>query len=416
MNTSFINILNRIGTLHTFAGGPRRGVELSDTKPICPAAVAWDDTGRIVDVGPQDEIEKKYRYNDVIWHDAGGMMVTPGLIDSHTHCVHAGGRSEEFVLRCLGADYMKILESGGGILNSADRTREASQGELMETGRKALDLALSFGVTTIEVKSGYGLDTESELKMLRAIKDLGRTHEMRVYGTFCGAHAVPREFKDRPDRYVDLVVNEMIPRVAEEKLASYCDVFIEKGAFSVEQGRRILEAGLKYGLRPKVHCDEISSIGATRMCVELGALSVDHLIAITDESIGVLAKSNTVGCLLPGTSFFLKKSYAPCRKMIDAGCLLALATDNNPGSSRTENLQWILTTACLYYGLRPEEAFSMVTVNAAASMGLQNEVGSIEKGKWADLAIWDIDNLAEVPYHHAVNNVKGFFVGGASII
>jgi imidazolonepropionase len=347
-------------------------------------------------------------------------MVTPGLIDSHTHCVHAGGRSGEFVLRCLGADYMKILEAGGGILNSAYRTRRASQGELMETGRKALDLSLSFGVTTLEAKSGYGLDTETELKMLRAIRELDRTHPVRLKATFCGAHAVPREFKDNPDGYVDLVVNEMIPRVADEKLASYCDVFIEDsvGAFTVDQGRKVLEAGLKYGLKPKVHCDEIKSLGsdAARMCIELGALSVDHLIAITDESIGALAKSNTVGCLLPGTSFFLKKPYAPCRKMIDAGCLLALATDNNPGSSRTENLQWVLTAACLYYGLKPEEAFSMATINAAAALGLENELGSIEKEKWADMVIWDVDNPAEVPYHHAVNNVKSVIIAGERVV
>ena len=202
-----VHILHRIGTLHTFAGGPRRKEALLDTKPILNAAVAWDNNGKILAVGENEEILKKYRYADVAWHDAGGATVTPGLVDSHTHSVHAGSRANEFVMRCLGADYMEILASGGGILSSAEHTRRASQGELVETGRKALDLSLSFGVTTIEIKSGYGLDTESELKMLKAIRTLARTHPARVRATFCGAHAVPKEYKEKPNEYVDLIIN-----------------------------------------------------------------------------------------------------------------------------------------------------------------------------------------------------------------
>jgi imidazolonepropionase len=411
MNTAPIHILHSIGTLHTFEGPPRRGTDLSDTRPVCDAAVAWDESGTILAVGTENEIRTKYRYDDTVWIDAGGRMVTPGLIDSHTHSVHAGSRANEFVMRCGGADYMRILEEGGGILNSADRTRSALPGQLIEVGRNALDLSLGFGVTTIEIKSGYGLSTDAELKMLRAIRTLARTHYIHVVPTFMGAHAIPREYKDNPDKYVDLVINEMIPKVADEKLADYIDVFIEKDVFSVEQGRRILEAGIKYGLKPKVHCDEIEPIGATEMCVEMGALSVDHLIAITDSGIKALASSNTVGCMLPGTSFYLKKSYAP-RKMIDAGCLLALASDNNPGSSRTENLQWIMTVGCLHYSLKPEEAFSMVTVNAAAALGLSDITGSIVPGKRADMVIWDTLDLAEIPYHHAVNHASEVIVDG----
>lgn len=412
MKEGLINILTNIGVLHTFAGGPRRKELLKETNPISPGAVAWSEDGTILATGAPAELAKKYKYDDVVWHDAGGRVVTPGLIDSHTHAIHAGGRAGEFVLRCQGADYMKILAAGGGILNSAENTRKASLGELVEIGRTAFDLSLSFGVTTIEGKSGYGLTKDSEIKLLKAMAALRRTHEIRVKSTFMGAHAVPAEFRDNPDSYIDLIINEMIPEVASQNLASYCDVFIEEGIFSVDQAERILKTAINHGMKPKAHCDEMNAIGATEMAIDLGALSVDHLIVITDSGIEKLAASDTVGCLLPGTSFFLKKPYAPARRMIDAGCLLALASDNNPGSSRTENIQWILTVACLYYGLTPEEAFSMVTINAAAALGVQNELGSIEPGKKADLVVWDSADLAEIPYHHGVNHAVEVIIDG----
>jgi len=415
MSKDIIHALTGISTLHSFSGGPRRGDKLPDTRPVYPAAIAWDSSGKFIAVGSPNDVRKSLSGKKVTWHNAGGKIVTPGLIDSHTHAINAGSRAGEFVMRCQGKEYMEILKSGGGILNSADRTREASTGKLVEVGRANIDNSLSFGVTTIEVKSGYGLDTETELKMLHAARTLARTHDADIRSTFCGAHAVPREFKDNPDGYVDLVTNQMIPAVADEKLADYCDAFIEDGVFSVEQGRKILEAGLEHGLRPKVHCDEIKALGGTEMCVELGALSVDHLIAITDNGIQKLADSDTVGCLLPGTSFFLKKPFAPCRKMIDAGCLVALATDNNPGSSRTENLQWVMTVACLYYGLKPEEAFSMTTINAAKAMGIDEITGSIEVGKRADFIIWDTPDLVEIPYHHGVSHVSEIVAGGKFI-
>jgi len=403
MSGDYIDVLINIGTLHTFKGGPRRADKLNDTSPVNHAAVAWNSDGKIIDVDTADLLRKKYQDKQITWHNAGGKIVTPGLIDSHTHTVNAGSRANEFVMRCQGREYMDILASGGGILNSADRTREASQGQLVQIGRENLKNSAGHGVTTIEIKSGYGLETETELKMLRAAATLARTQHVRIVPTFLGAHAVPREFTDNSDAYVDLVVNEMIPAVAEAKLANFCDVFIEDGVFTVEQGHRILEAGLKHRLKPKVHCEEI---------VEMGALSVDHLIAITDSGIKALSGSETVGCLLPGTSYFLKKPFAPARKLIDSGCLVALATDNNPGSSRTENIQWILNAACLYYGLVPEEAFSMVTINAAKALGLENEIGSIEIGKSADLVIWNTDSLDEIPYHHGINHALEIFIGG----
>lgn len=412
MKPTKIHVLTNIGTLHTFKEGPRRGAALSDTAPIPNGAIAWDSTGKILMVGTTDEVRARFQNGNIKWHDACGRIVTPGLIDSHTHSVNAGSRADEFVMRCEGMEYMDILKAGGGILNSADKTRQASAGQLIEVGRKSLKNSLSFGVTTIEIKSGYGLDTETELKMLRAAKTLARTQPVRIKTTFLGAHAIPREYKENPDGYVDLICSEMIPKVAQENLADFCDVFIEDGVFSVEQGRKILETGLKYGMKPKVHCDEIVPLGGTEMCVEIGALSVGHLIAITDDGIGKLADSETVGCLLPGTSYFLKKPFAPCRKMIDAGCILALATDNNPGSSRTENLQWILDVACLYYGLKPEEAFSMATINAAKALGMEESIGSIETGKLTDFIIWDTDDLNEIPYHHAVNHVKSVVIDG----
>jgi imidazolonepropionase len=416
MTSKPVHILHRIGTLHTMKGGPRRAEALKDTGSVHDAAIAWDDAGRIIAAGDIDDVRKTVgAFASVIWHDAGGKTVTPGLIDSHTHAVNAGSRSGDFVMRCEGAEYMDILAAGGGILNSADRTRAASEGFLVEVGRKALGNSLSFGITAIEIKSGYGLDIEAESKILRAAKTLARTQPIRVKTTFLGAHAIPREFKGDSDSYVDIIVKEMLPKIAEERLADFCDVFIEKDVFTVEQGRRILEAGMSLGMKPKVHCDEIVPLGGTEMACGIGALSVDHLIAITDTGIKALAKSETVGCLLPGTSFFLKKPFAPCRKMIDAGCLLALGTDNNPGSSRTENIQWIMTTACLYYGLRPEEALSMVTINAAKALGSESEIGSLEVGKSADFVVWDCPDLAEIPYHHGVSHVSEVFIGGVQV-
>ncbi len=409
------HILTNIGTLHSFEGEPRRGESLMDTGLISPGAVGWDAEGVITVTGTPSEMRTEFSGKDIHWHNAGGKMVTPGLIDSHTHSINAGSRSNEFVMRCEGMEYMDILNAGGGILNSADRTRLASQGDLVEIGRESIGRSLSFGVTTLEVKSGYGLDTETEIKMLKAAKVLARTQHVRLISTFLGAHAIPREFADNSDGYVDLVVREMIPKVAAEGLAEFCDVFIEEGVFTVAQGEKILKAGLEHGLKSKVHCDEIVPLGGTEMCVGLGAASVDHLIAITDEGIGTLADSDTVGCLLPGTSYFLKKPYAPARKMIEAGCLIALATDNNPGSSRTENLQWILNAACLYYGLKPEEAFSMVTINAAKALGMEKSVGSIEMGKFADMIIWNVKSIEEIPYHHGVNHAANVIIGGRLI-
>ncbi|HEX9746370.1 MAG TPA: imidazolonepropionase [bacterium] len=407
-----LSILHSISTLHTFAGGPRRGEKLDDTSPIENGAVVWDASGKIINVGKTDEIIKQYASPDLNLIDAENKIVTPGLIDSHTHSVNAGSRAYEFVMRCRGAEYMDILNAGGGILNSANKTRGTSQEELEKIGKVSLDRSLRFGVTTIECKSGYGLNTETELKLLRAIKSLRESHPVNINSTFLGAHAIPREYKENPDDYVDLICGEMIPAIAEEKLADFCDVFIEDGVFSVDQGRKILEAGIRHGLKPKVHVDELVPLGGTEMSIELGALSIDHLIAITDDGISKLAESETVGCLLPGTSFFLKKPYAPARKMIDSGCLLAIATDNNPGSSRTENIQWITTASCLYYGLTPAEVFSMVTINAAKALGIDDYTGSIEYGKSADLVIWDAPNMAEIPYHHGHNHVSTIFING----
>jgi imidazolonepropionase len=332
-------------------------------------------------------------------------VVLPGFVDPHTHLVFPATREEEFEMRCLGLSYEEIAAAGGGIRNSARRMRDAPIGELTERARRLRRACLLSGTTTIEVKSGYGLETRAELRALevaRAIDDRGD-----VVPTFLGAHEIPDEYRDDRDEYIRIVIEEMIPAVAERGLARFTDVFCERHVFSVAESRRILLAARAKGMGLKLHADELHSTGGAELAAELGAISADHLVRVSDAGVAAMAAAGTVAVLLPGTSYFLgMKAFAPGRKLVEAGVPVALATDFNPGSSMTGNMQFVITTACLGYGFTPAEAITAATRNAAAAVGLEAEVGSLAPGRRADLLVTDVANHRLLAYHHGVNHVR----------
>lgn len=321
--------------------------------------------------------------------DAGGRLVTPGLVDAHTHLIFGGWRQNELAMKIRNVPYLDILAAGGGILSTVKATRAATEEELRKKASAALDEMLGFGTTTCEAKSGYGLNLEDELKQLRVIKGLNKSHPMDVVPTFMGAHAVPPEFKDDREGYLDLLCKKLIPAVAKQKLAKFCDVFCETGVFTAAESRRILETAKEYELLPKIHADEIDPIGGSVLAGELGAISAEHLIVCPEDGIRSMAEGGTIACLLPATSFYLNSTYAPARKMIEAGVPVAMASDFNPGSCPCLNLQLVMNLGCLKYRMTPEEVLTAVTLNAAAAIGMADKVGSIERTKQADLVIWE---------------------------
>ena len=338
--------------------------------------------------------------------DALGKLVTPGLVDAHTHLIFGGWRQNELGLKLHGVTYLEILARGGGILSTVRATRAATEEELTEKARAALDEMLRLGVTTVEAKSGYGLDLETELRQLRAIRRLNEEHPVDLAATFLGAHAVPEEFIRDREGYIRLLCEEVIPAVAEEKLAEFCDVFCETGVFSAEESRRILEAGKKYGLVPKIHADEIDPIGGSQLTETVGAISAEHLIVCPPEGIAAMARAGTVACCLPATSFYLGSTFAPVRDMIRAGVPVALASDFNPGSCPSLNLQFVMNLGCLKYRMTPEEVLTAVTLNAAAAINRADRIGSVEAGKQADLVLWDAPDLDYVCYRLGSNLVS----------
>lgn len=338
--------------------------------------------------------------------DAGGNLVTPGLVDAHTHLIFGGWRQNELGLKLHGASYLDIQNAGGGIQSTTNATRKATERELADKAEKALDEMLRFGTTTCEAKSGYGLATEHELKALRVIRDLDGRHPIDLVATFMGAHLVPAEYKQNRDEYVRLVCEEMMPLVKEQGIAKFCDVFCEADTFTVEESRRILEAGLQYGLRAKIHADEIEAIGGSRLAGELGAISAEHLIVCPKEGIESMAKGGVIACLLPATSFNLGAVFAPARDMVNAGVPVAMATDFNPGSCPCLNMQFVINLGCLKYKLTPEEVLTAVTLNGAAAIGLADKVGTVEPGKLGDLVIWDAPDLDYICYRVGSNLAK----------
>jgi imidazolonepropionase len=363
--------------------------------------------GRIVWVGPWQQISQQVDLSSNPHRiEASGKVVLPGFIDSHTHLVFAGTREKEFELRLQGATYQEIAAKGGGIRSTVQKTRQASKEELLEIGKRHLDQMLSLGTTTVEAKSGYGLSTQDEIKMLEVLRDLDRAHPVSVVPTFMGAHEIPPEYADKKDDYVRLVIEEMIPAVAEKKLAVFCDVFCEQGVFSPEESRRILEAGKRYGLEAKIHADELTSLGGAELAAELGAASADHLLFISDKGMERMAEKGVVATLLPGTAFFLFLGrYAPARKMIEKGVTVALASDFNPGSCMTQSLPLITTIACTQMRMTPAEAILGITLHAATALKKEREIGSLEAGKQADLVILDIPDYRHLSYHFGTNHV-----------
>ena len=394
--------------------GPRRGVDMGELGIIEDGAVAVKD-GLVALVGPTSEVRGQVMAAEEV--DASGKVVMPGFVDPHTHLVFAGDRAGEFEQRVKGATYLEIMAAGGGIMSTVRATRTVTVEQLVEESRARLDRMLAHGATTAEVKTGYGLDTENELKMLEAIRRLDAEHPVDLVPTFLGAHAVPTEYQGRTDEYVDLVVEEMLPRAASflvtHPSSLFCDVFCDEGAFTLEQSRRVLEAAQALGFGLKIHADEFKPLGGARLAVELGAVSADHLVCTPDEEIELLAGSNTVAVALPGTPFGLgHHEYTPARRIIDSGGALALATDLNPGTCWCESMQLIIALACRFMKMTPAEAIAAATINAAHAVGLGHQVGSLEVGKKADVIVLDIPDYRHLPYRFGVNLVDRVIKGG----
>lgn len=366
-----------------------------------------------MDAFAQSEIYAVATRNDVKEIDATGKMVFPSFCDSHTHIVYDGSREIEYIDKIRGLSYEEIAKRGGGILNSAKRMQQASELQLIEQALERLEEIKMLGTGAVEIKSGYGLTTESEMKMLRVIRKLKELSPLTIKSTFLGAHAVPADYKGRQDEYVDLVINEMIPQVAAEELADYIDVFCDKGFFTEEETDRMLMAGVKHGLRPKIHANELDFSGGIQVGVKYNALSVDHLEFTGEDEINTLLNSETMPCLLPGAAFFLEMEYPPARKMIDSGLPLAMASDYNPGSSPSGNMQLIMSLGCIKMKMLPEEVINAVTLNGAYAMDLQSELGSISLGKKANLFITRrIPTYAFMPYAYGSNKVETVIING----
>lgn len=401
-------VIKNIGNLITLRGEnkPRTRESLKDIGIIKNGIVALNHD-KIIYVGegglPADIIVDE----DTLILDGSGKTVTPGLIDSHTHLVHGGSRENELAMKLKGVPYLDILAAGGGIHSTVRATKEATYEELYNQAKKSLDIMLKFGVTTVEAKSGYGIDDfDTELKQLEVAKKLSEDHPVDIVSTFMGAHAIPKDYKENSDEFVDIIINDMIPEVAKRKLAKFCDVFCEEGVFTIEQSRKILLAAREYGMEPKLHADEIEPLGGAELAAEIGCITADHLIAASDKGIEEMAKKGIIANLLPGTSFNLQTGkFAPARKMVEAGVPISLSTDYNPGSCPTENLQLVMSFASLIMKLTPEEVITAVTINGAAALGLEEEIGSIELGKKGDIVIFDSPNLEYILYHFGINHV-----------
>jgi len=404
---------NELITLEGGGQKPRIGKQMRELGIIRNGCMAIKD-GRIVAVGKTSEVTKDFRAENII--SANEKTVLPGFADPHTHLVFAGSREDEFQMRVEGAYYMEILKSGGGILKTVRETRKASIEKLVDLTLKRLDVMLEHGTTTVEAKSGYGLTTKDELKILEAIKRSNQLHCVDVASTFLGAHAIPSEYSGNSQAYVSLVVEDMIPKVAEKRLAEFCDVFCEKNVFSLEQTRRILAAGKNYALKAKIHADEMSMLGGAELAADIGAISADHLLHSSDNGIKAMAAKGVIAVLLPAAAFSLMSGqYADARNMVDSGVPLALGTDFNP-SCWVENMQLVIAFACHFMKLTSAEAITAATINAAHALGRAREVGALEVGKKADVIVLNVPNHKFLGYRFGVNLVDKVIKNGRLVV
>ncbi|MFX0035599.1 MAG: imidazolonepropionase [Candidatus Hermodarchaeota archaeon] len=408
--------INELVTMNTKLGAPRIGKNMSELAIINDGAIAVKED-RIVFIGTTAELISKFEFGKIpIKLDATNKLVTPGFVDPHTHLIFDGTRETDFSMKLAGKTYMDILNSGGGILKTVNYTRRASLEKLVENGKNILDRMMSYGTTTVEIKSGYGLTTESEIKQLKAIQILKEEHPLDLIPTFLGAHAIPPEYQENPDKYVDLIISDMIPKVVKEGLAEFCDVFCEKGIFTIKQTRKILKTAIRYGLKPQIHIDEIEDTNGALLASELRVIQASHLLKSNDKGLNAMIKSGTIATLLPGTPFCLMlKDYAPARKMIEMELPIALATDLNP-NCWTESMQMIITLACYNMKLSPAEALTAATINGACAIQKQDEIGSLEIGKKADLIIFNVPNHEFLPYHFGVNLVSKVIKNGIIVV
>jgi imidazolonepropionase len=402
--------------LVTLQGGSRKplvGKQMEELGILKDGAVAVKD-GRILAVGKTGDVSKQFRADETI--DAAGRLVVPGFVDPHTHLVFAGSREDEFELRLKGVSYMEILRKGGGILRTVNATRQASEQELVEGGMKTLDIMLAHGTTTVEAKSGYGLNPEDEIKCLKVAKKLNDRHPVDVAPTFLGAHAVPAEYKGNTDEYVDMIKSKVIPKVAKQRLAEFCDVFCENGVFNVKQSKGILVKGKECGLKPKVHADEMTPFGGAELAAEVDAVSAEHLLYASENGLRMMAKKGVIAVLLPAAAFSLMTAkYADARKMIGLGAPVALGTDFNP-SCWVENQQFVIALACRHMTITPAEALTATTINAAHAVKRAHEVGSLEAGKKADVVILNIPSHRFLGYRFGVNLVDKVIKEGRMMI
>ena len=400
-----MRILKNISTLYTCASDGGQG----DVNPIHDAVIAWRDE-HIVWAGTEKEMPDKYDESEVF--DAGGKIVIPGMVDCHTHLCFGGWREDEFEMRLKGKSYIEIAKAGGGILSTVKATREASEQELFEKASQLLDKIVQQGVTTIECKSGYGLSLEDELKQLRVYKKLKETRPVELISTFLGAHTFPPEFKKNRKGYIDLVVEEMIPAVADEDLADFCDIFVEESAFTVAEAREILEIGKKHGLRPKLHADQLTAGGGAELAARVGAVSADHLEQISDRGIEMMAEKEVVGVTLPLASLYTQQPYLNCRRLVDGGVEVAVATDFNPGSAPSYNLPLAMMLTCNHGRLTPAEVLKGATLYAAKAVGMDHKVGSIEAGKKADFVVLNSPSINFWMYHFGANVIDQVYLSG----
>jgi imidazolonepropionase len=398
--------IKNIGTLQTPVGSyPHKGEEQGQNQVLRNVAIEIREGIIQAIYTSEDLLPEEEDFHMIL--DAEGNLVTPGLVDGHTHLVFGGYRQHEIPLKLKGASYLEILESGGGILDTVRKTREASFEELYEKSEGFLDEMMAMGVTTCEAKSGYGLDRDTELRTLEVIAELKDNHPMDMVATYMGAHAIPPEYQGRGDEYIDVLCKEVMEEVALHKLAQYVDVFCEASVFDPDQSERYLKMAQALGLGIRIHADEIQEIGGSQLAGRLKAASAEHLIAIGEEGIQALAQGGTIAMLLPATSFYLGKNFAPARKMVEAGVPVAMATDFNPGSSPSLNLGFVMNLGYLKYGLTPEEILTAVTINPACALGMENQVGTVEVGKQADLVIWNAPDMEMLCYRYGSNLALG---------